>query len=232
MSPLRMVAAPQSGTDVSAPVARFSANTMLVIADVVVSDRDGKSIDGLSAKDFAVTEDDVPQTISVFEFQKLATAPQGTQDSLSSYYILGYYTRNFTVDGKFRKIKIAGNQHIIAKLDYRMGYYTRPGDIGFGTRGGVNPSVGLNMTPPILISKIDPAYPEEARKAKYQGTVVLNVEVGASGQVSSMRVVRSVGLGLDEKAIDAVRQWKFKPGMRDARPVAMQVRVEVNFRLL
>jgi TonB family protein len=234
MSPLTMVAAPQAGTDVSAPVARFSAHTGLVIEDAIVIDQTGKSIEGLSAKDFVVTEDGVPQTIEIVEFQKLAGTPQETKYPFSSYYILGYYTHNENVDGKFRriKIKVPGKEDTIAKLDYRMGYYTRPGDIGFGGRGGVNPSIGLNMTPPILLSKFEPAYSEEARKAKYQGTVVLNVEVGASGQVTNMRVARSLGLGLDEKAMDAVRRWKFKPGMTDARPVAMQVQVEVNFRLL
>jgi periplasmic protein TonB len=58
------------------------------------------------------------------------------------------------------------------------------------------------------------------------------VEVNASGQVTNIKVIRSLGLGLDEKAIEAVGQWKFKPGMKDGQPVTVQAQVELNFRLL
>ncbi|HMD71064.1 MAG TPA: energy transducer TonB [Bryobacteraceae bacterium] len=93
-------------------------------------------------------------------------------------------------------------------------------------------SIGAGITPPVLIYKKEPEYSPEARKAKYQGTVRLDVEVDASGQVANVKLVRSLGLGLDEKAIEAVRQWKFNPGMKDGKPVAVQTEVEVNFRLL
>jgi periplasmic protein TonB len=69
-----------------------------------------------------------------------------------------------------------------------------------------------------LIHKLEAGYSEEARKAKHQGTVVLHVEVNASGQVTNPKVIRSLGLGLDEKAIEAVMQWKFKPGMKEGKP--------------
>ena len=59
---------------------------------------------------------------------------------------------------------------------------------------------------------MEPEYSEEARKAKYQGTVLLYIEVDTDGRATNIRVVRSLGLGLDEKAIEAVKKWKFKPG--------------------
>ena len=77
----------------------------------------------------------------------------------------------------------------------------------------------------------DPDYSEEARKAKYQGTVVLWLVVGPDGHPRDMKVTRSLGMGLDQKALEAVRQWKFEPAMMGGKPVAVQISVEVNFRL-
>jgi TonB family protein len=83
-----------------------------------------------------------------------------------------------------------------------------------------------------LLSKVEPEYSEEARKAKYQGVVLLYVEVDPSGKAVNIRVLHSLGLGLDEKAMEAVKKWRFKPGVKDGRPVTVQAQIEVNFRLL
>jgi TonB family protein len=83
-----------------------------------------------------------------------------------------------------------------------------------------------------LRRKVEPAYSEEARKAKFQGHVVLGMDVNASGEVTNPRVLRSLGLGLDEKALEAVRQWQFDPAIKDSRAVSAYVQVEMNFRLL
>jgi TonB family protein len=104
-----------------------------------------------------------------------------------------------------------------------------PGE-GGGTGGGIY-SVGGGISEPIPIYKPDPPYSEEARKAKYQGTVVLMVVVNAQGNVADCRVVRPLGLGLDEKATETVRTWKFKPALRNGVPVPVYVAVEVSFRL-
>ena len=105
-----------------------------------------------------------------------------------------------------------------------------PGE-GGGFGGGVF-RVGGGVSAPVLLYKKEPEYSEEARKAKYQGTVVLYVEVDPSGKAVNMRVVRSLGLGLDEKAMEAVKRWKFKPGAKDGKPVTVAATIEVNFRLL
>jgi TonB family protein len=104
-----------------------------------------------------------------------------------------------------------------------------PGE-GGGTGGGIY-SVGGGVSAPIPIFKPEPPYSEEARKAKYQGTVVLMIVVDAQGNVTDCKVVRPLGLGLDEKATETVRTWKFKPAMRNATPVPVRVIVEVSFRL-
>ena len=101
---------------------------------------------------------------------------------------------------------------------------------GGGYGGGVY-RVGGGVSAPRVIEDPDPEYSEEARQAKYQGTVVLWVVIGADGRAQDIRVQRSLGMGLDEKAIDAVRKWRFVPGMKDGRPVRVMVNIEVNFRL-
>ena len=87
------------------------------------------------------------------------------------------------------------------------------------------------MTAPRVVYDPDPEYSQEARQAKYQGTVVLWVVIGADGRPKQIRVQRTLGMGLDEKAIDAVRKWRFQPAEKNGQPVAVQVNIEVNFRL-
>jgi len=92
--------------------------------------------------------------------------------------------------------------------------------------------VGNGVTAPRLVDKVEPEYAEEARVAKYQGTVVVAITIDTDGTVQDMRVVRGLGLGLDEKALQAISQWKFTPGARDGQPVPVMATIEVNFRLL
>jgi TonB family protein len=92
--------------------------------------------------------------------------------------------------------------------------------------------VGGGVTAPVVVGKKDPEYTEEARAAKYQGTVLLSVEIGPDGLAHNIRIARSLGLGLDEKAIEAVSQWNFRPGTKDGQPVTVAATIEVNFRLM
>ena len=116
------------------------------------------------------------------------------------------------------------------------------GGVGSGRGPGVGPGwgggigggayrVGGGVSAPRGLYTPDPEYSEEARKAKWQGTVVLWVVVGPDGRAHDIRVQRSLGMGLDEKAMEAVRSWKFEPAKKDGQPVAVQVNIEVNFRL-
>ena len=101
---------------------------------------------------------------------------------------------------------------------------------GGGTGGGVF-HVGGGVTPPTVLQRVEPQYSEEARKARYQGTVVLEAIVRRDGTVDIQRVVRSLGFGLDENAIQALKQWRFRPGMRNGVPVDVSLNIEVNFNL-
>ena len=88
------------------------------------------------------------------------------------------------------------------------------------------------MSAPTLVAKFEPEYSEEARKAKYSGTVLLSIVVDAEGHARDIHVVKSLGMGLDEKAMEAVAKWKFKPGTKDGKAVNVRAQIEVNFRLL
>ncbi|MGA7237975.1 MAG: TonB family protein [Bryobacteraceae bacterium] len=85
---------------------------------------------------------------------------------------------------------------------------------------------------PSLLFRLEPEYSGEARKAKLQGQITLSLIVEPDGKVSGMRIVRPLGMGLDEQAIGAVMQWRFKPGTKDGKPVRVAAQVTVNFRLL
>jgi TonB family protein len=102
---------------------------------------------------------------------------------------------------------------------------------GMGTGGGVY-RIGGGVSPPVPIFKPEPEYSEEARKAKFQGAVLLAIVILPDGSTSNIRVIRPLGLGLDEKAIEAVQKWRFRPSLKDGKPVAVSANVEVNFRLL
>lgn len=102
---------------------------------------------------------------------------------------------------------------------------------GGGTGGGVY-RIGGGVSDPIPIYKPEPEYSEEARKAKFQGAVMLQIIIDENGRTRDIRVLRPLGLGLDEKAIEAVQKWRFRPSLKEGRPVAVMANVEVNFRLL
>jgi len=118
------------------------------------------------------------------------------------------------------------------------------GGIGTGDGGGVGsghggPGVGpgifhlgeSGVSAPKALYTPEPEFSEEARKAKYQGVVTLDIVVGPDGRVHNAKVVHSLGMGLDEKAVEAVRTWKFDPAKKDGRPVACAFNVEVDFHL-
>jgi TonB family protein len=123
-----------------------------------------------------------------------------------------------------------------------------PGDSGVGTRTGPNRGlgdgpgssvgdgpylVGNGVAAPDLLHRTPPQYSAEAMRAKLQGVAVLSGIVGVDGVLHDIRVVRSLdaAFGLDGEAIACVRQWRFRPGMRAGKPVAVYVRIEVAFNL-
>jgi TonB family protein len=93
-------------------------------------------------------------------------------------------------------------------------------------------TIGGGVSQPQLLKKIEPEYSELARVAQFQGSVGLSIVVGADGTPQNIQVTKPLGLGLDEKAIEAVSQWQFKPGTKAGQAVPVMAIIEVNFRLL
>ncbi|MFZ1132558.1 MAG: TonB family protein [Terriglobales bacterium] len=91
--------------------------------------------------------------------------------------------------------------------------------------------VGRGVSAPRPKYQPDPEFSEQARKLGYEGVCVLELVVDTEGMPRNIRVTRPVGMGLDEKAMEAVRQWRFTPAMKDGTPVAVQIAVEVSFHL-
>jgi len=104
-----------------------------------------------------------------------------------------------------------------------------PGE-GGGYGGGLY-HVGGGVSAPQLVFAPDPEFSDEARRAKYQGVCVVSLIVDAQGLPQRVQVVRHLGMGLDEKAVEAVKQYKFKPATLQGKPVPVEVNIEVNFRI-
>lgn len=117
------------------------------------------------------------------------------------------------------------------------------GGLGSGTGNGYGPGYGGNtggglyhvggaVSAPVVLNSVEAEFSDEARRAKYQGVCLISLIVDAQGNPQNPRVIRALGMGLDEKALEAVRKYKFKPAMKDGRtPVPVPITIEVNFRL-
>jgi TonB family protein len=117
------------------------------------------------------------------------------------------------------------------------------GGLGSGTGNGYGPGygggaggglyrVGGGVSAPVPLNNVEAEFSDEARRAKYQGVCLISLIVDAQGNPQNPRVIRALGMGLDEKALEAVRKYKFKPAMKDGKtPVPVMITVEVNFRL-
>jgi TonB family protein len=106
--------------------------------------------------------------------------------------------------------------------------------LGPGRDGGLGGEIdepGNGVTAPRAIYKPEPDYSDEARKVGFQGVVVLWAVIAPDGHPARLGVARSLGMGLDEKALAAVQQWRFEPARKDGRPVAARIYVEVDFHL-
>ena len=96
---------------------------------------------------------------------------------------------------------------------------------------GFQKASGTFGTLPIAVHQPAPDYTEEARRAKWQGLVTLSFVVDEAGHATNIQITRPLGMGLDDKAVEALKKWQFKPGTIDGRPKAKPVNAEVNFRL-
>jgi TonB family protein len=102
---------------------------------------------------------------------------------------------------------------------------------GGGAGGGLY-RIGGGVSAPVPLNNVEAEFSDEARRAKYQGECLVGLIVDTQGNPQNIHIVRSLGMGLDEKAVEAVRKYKFRPAMKDGKtPVAVPMTVAVNFRL-
>ncbi len=92
-------------------------------------------------------------------------------------------------------------------------------------------NVGGDVRPPVVLSSVDPKFTEQARKKKISGDVQVSLIVDAEGLPQNVHVVKGIGMGLDEKALEAVRGYRFKPALKDGIPVPVRLLINVNFRI-
>lgn len=151
-------------------------------------------------------------------FYRRAAADTTTGDAATRVAVLGLFLQR------------QGRTDEAAPLIDRAVQMRKANSAGAPLRAGVY-KIGSDVMRPKVVSKVEPAYSEEARLARYQGTEVLSVEIGTDGLAHNLQVLRDVGLGLDEKAMQAVSQWKFEPGTKDGQPVTVAAVIEINWKL-
>lgn len=108
-------------------------------------------------------------------------------------------------------------------------------DLTSGARSDIGEpvyQVGSSIQPPVAIHMVAPKYSQEARAAKLSGNVVVSMVVDSKGELRNVHVLRGVGMGLDENALKAVKKYRFKPALKDGKPVAVYLNVQVNFRIV
>jgi protein TonB len=143
------------------------------------------------------------------------------------------------------------NDPTMPNVGFKSGVNVKPGFYGPGSGGGIGPGNGNGLGPgegggtggglyhvgggvsaPVPIYTVDPEFSDEARRSKYQGVVLVGLIVNAQGYAENVHIVRALGMGLDEKAIEAVKKYKFRPAMKDGKtPVPVPITIEINFRL-
>jgi protein TonB len=91
--------------------------------------------------------------------------------------------------------------------------------------------IGGGVSAPVLVYGVEPEFSEEARKAKVSGNVMVNLWVDEKGNPLHVHVVKGIGMGLDERAVAAVKQYRFKPATENGKPVTVEMNIEVTFTI-
>jgi TonB family protein len=112
-----------------------------------------------------------------------------------------------------------------------MGHGSGGGPGSGGGYGGGLMSVGGGVAAPVVIHSVEPEFTEDARKANFQGSVSIKLIVDSQGNPQDVQLVRHLGMGLDELAVEAVRQYRFKPAMYQGHPVSVQIVIDMDFHL-
>ena len=140
-----------------------------------------------------------------------------------------------TYNGIFASAQVEKDSMLLDSMDAR--WSLRPTGVGLYVPRATRPPfttalrVGGDVKAPVVLSKVEPQYPEEARKARIAGIVIVEVIIDKSGNVADINVLKPLPFGLDQAAVDAVKQWKFKPALKNGEPVDVVFNLTVNFKL-
>jgi TonB family protein len=187
----------------------------------------------VSAKDFFDVTADNGQALAL-AFQNEGLGPIGNSSTIKSAHLTRQNLMDMlAVQKANRTLGVAPSGEQAgqispapqpARVETGSGAYTHlPGEEIY--------EVGGDVTAPVAIHKPSPDYTTEAMRAKVSGSVLLGIIVDAHGKVTHPRVIKGLGMGLDENALETVRNWKFKPATREGVPVAVHYEVEFHFKL-
>ena len=147
----------------------------------------------------------------------------------------------FHAQGLHMWIHVTEGTRLIANVEFRRGedtidaiqatWSTRPKNPVTTTSPGPPYRVGGDVKAPVVINRVEPVYPEEARKARIMGIVIVEAVIDQNGVVKDVEVLKPLPFGLDQAAVDAVKQWTFKPATLDGQPVAVRFNLTINFKL-
>ena len=159
------------------------------------------------------------------EAERLYQSAIAAQDphSVDAAVIMQVYATFLNAQGRLDQAHEIDNRALDIRKENGPGEYALPAGVYRMSKA---------LAPPAVIDKVEPQYTEEARAAQLSGTVVLRVVIGTDGATNDVRIVRGLGLGLDENAVEAINQWHFKPASKDGQPVKVAATVEVNFKLM
>ncbi len=183
---------------------------------------------------------DAAQAESLFQRALTADAPDSAQTAVALDLYARFLRNQNRVDDA-EPVEMRAKE-IRKVLVTKLTPQAQPGSTVFRTGTGAGGpqskaagavyKTGGGVSAPQLIYKIEPSYTEEARALKVQGTEILYVEIGADGVATNFKVLNGIGFGLDEAGIEAVSQWRFKPGTKDGQPVTVAATIEINWKLM
>ncbi|HEY6412260.1 MAG TPA: energy transducer TonB [Edaphobacter sp.] len=176
-------------------------------------------------------------TPPTFADQKIGPAPLPMQEPKIRIEPTVEVQQNVKMASSLPQIGLANSPLVGMSMGTGRGTGLGSGDgngIGPGSGGGTGGGprrIGGGVSAPVLMYQVEPEFSEQARKAKMSGNVLVNLWVDERGIPSHARVLRGIGMGLDEKALEAVKQYRFKPALENGRPVLVELNVEVTFQI-
>ena len=160
----------------------------------------------------------------------------GTGDSVVEYKDMKIHIHlQPTYNGIFASAQVEKGSMVLDSMDSR--WALRPTGAGTTFPRPSRPPfttalrVGGDVKAPVILSKVEPMYSEEARRARISGIVILEALIDKNGNVTDINVLKPLPFGLDQAAVDAVKQWKFKPALKDGQPVDVAFNLTVNFKI-